>query len=78
MLISLASMDQQDIIASLEARAKAVNLPMSEVCRRAGVHPTTFSRWKLTDRNQKPIGATLVSLNKLDTTISDAERRGAR
>jgi len=70
-------MDQQGIIAAFEERAKAINLPMSEVCRRAGVHPTTFSRWKQTERNPEPIGATLTSLNKLDSALSAAENGAA-
>lgn len=66
-------MDQQTIIAELEARARAVGLPMSEVCSRAGVHPTTFSRWKLSDKNSDPVGASLKSLSAIDEAIAAAE-----
>lgn len=66
-------MDQQTIIAELEARAKALNLPMSEVCKRANVHPTTFSRWKLSDKNSDPIGATIKSLAAIDEVLREAE-----
>lgn len=66
-------MDQQTIIADLEARAKAVGLPMSEVCKRANVHPTTFSRWKLSDKNDDPIGATLKSLSAIEEVLREAE-----
>lgn len=66
-------MDQQTIIAELEARAKAVGLRMSEVCRRANVHPTTFSRWKLSDKNADPIGATIKSLSAIDEVLKTAE-----
>lgn len=69
-------MDQQEIIAALECRASAIALPMSEICRRAGVHPTTFSRWKLSKRNPLPIGATLSSLNKLEGAMVAAEKIG--
>jgi transposase-like protein len=71
-------MDQQTIIAELEARAKAVGLSMSEVCRRANVHPTTFSRWKLSARNSDPIGATVRSLSLLDEVLSSAEATGTQ
>jgi hypothetical protein len=66
-------MDQQEIIVALESRAKAIGLSMSDVCRRAGVHPTTFSRWKVSEKNPSPIGATLASLNKLEQAIAAAE-----
>ena len=65
-------MDQQTIIAEIEGRAEALNLSISELCRRASIHPTTFSRWKLSDRNPDPIGATIKSLRAL-TDILDAE-----
>jgi len=67
-------MDQQTIIADLEARAKAIGLPMSEVCRRANIHPTTFSRWKLSDKNDDPIGATIKSLSAIDEVLKAAEQ----
>lgn len=66
-------MDQQEIIARLEARAKSVGLPMSEACKRAGIHPTTFSRWKLSDRNPAPKGATIMSVSKLEDVIAAHE-----
>lgn len=66
-------MDQQEIIVGLEERAKRIGLPMSEVCKRAGVHPTTFSRWKLSDRNPSPKGATIPMVGRLDAVISAAE-----
>lgn len=68
-------MDQQQILSSLEVRARQVGLPMSEVCRRAGIHPTTFSRWKLSDKNQQPKGASIPSVAKLEAVISQAESR---
>ncbi len=67
-------MGQQEIIANLEARAKRIGLPMAEVCKRAGIHPTTFSRWKLSERNPAPKGATIASVEKLARVIDAAER----
>lgn len=66
-------MDQQTIIADLEARAAAVGLPISEVCRKANIHPTTFSRWKLSDKNPDPIGATIKSLSALEEVLRSVE-----
>lgn len=66
-------MDQQQIIEAIEARAKSLGVPMNGVCRRAGIHPTTFSRWKLSEKNPKPIGATLASLGKLEAALNAAE-----
>lgn len=73
MLILSIFMDQQQIIGSLEERAKRAGLTMSEACRRADVHPTTFSRWKESEKNPTPVGATLSSLSKLEAVIAAAE-----
>lgn len=67
-------MDQQQIIAGLEARAKAAGVSISAVCSRAGIAASTFSRWKPSDRNPNPIGATLRSLDKLGIAMSQIER----
>lgn len=61
------------MIEALEARAKAAGVSMRQVCERAGVHPTTFSRWKHSERNPAPIGATLGSINKLDSALRSFE-----
>lgn len=66
-------MDQQTIINELEARAQAVGLPISEVCRKANIHPTTFSRWKHSPKNPDPVGATIKSLSALDEVLRNAE-----
>lgn len=66
-------MDQQQIISALEDRAKRVGLSMSEACKRAGIHPTTFSRWKLSERNPQPKGAAIPTVSKLETVIADHE-----
>lgn len=69
-------MDQQDIIATIEDRAAKLKVPMSEVCQQAKVHPTTFSRWKKSDRNPQPIGATIKSLSAI-TDVLDRLEGGA-
>jgi len=71
-------MDQQTIIATMEARARKLGLSMSEVCRRASVHPTTFSRWKLSEKNPNPIGASMRSLTALDAELTRAEKARPR
>jgi len=42
----LVGMDLQKIIASLEARAAILGIPMYKVCEAAGVAPSTYYRWK--------------------------------
>jgi transcriptional regulator with XRE-family HTH domain len=64
-------MDQQAIIADLEARAKERGLTIQELCSRAGVHPTTFSRWKKSDKNPDPIGATVKLLSRLSEVLDN-------
>jgi transcriptional regulator with XRE-family HTH domain len=65
-------MDQQAIIADLEARAKERGLTIQELCSRANVHPTTFSRWKKSDKNPDPIGATVKLLSRLSDELEKA------
>ena len=66
-------MDQQTVISDLEARAEAAGVSIRQVCLRAGIHPTTFSRWKVSERNPDPTGATLQSLGKLDGALRGFE-----
>lgn len=66
-------MDQQQIIAELEARARAAGLTIGEACARAELHPTTFSRWKQSERNPNPVGANLTSISRLKAVIEAAE-----
>jgi hypothetical protein len=66
-------MDQQDIIATIESRAAKLELSINEVCQKAGVHPTTFSRWKKSEKNPQPIGATLKSLCAITEVLDRLE-----
>lgn len=70
-------MDQQDIIATIEGRAAKLGLSINDVCQQAGVHPTTFSRWKLSEKNPQPIGATLKSLSAITDALDRREARKA-
>lgn len=66
-------MDQQQILNDLAARAKNVGLTMSEVCKEAGIHPTTFSRWRQSDKNPEPKGAPIPSVARIEAVIAKRE-----
>jgi len=66
-------MDQQEIISGFERRAAALKLPIGEICQRAAVHPTTFSRWKLSEKNPDPISATMKSLQAIEVALAAEE-----
>jgi transposase-like protein len=66
-------MDQQDIIADIESRAAKLGLSIAELCQQAKVHPTTFSRWKKSEKNSQPIGATIKSLSALTDALESLE-----
>jgi transcriptional regulator with XRE-family HTH domain len=68
-------MDQQQIIADFERRASALGLSISEICRRANVHNTTFSRWKISEQNPNPSGATIKSLGAIDAVLTAEEAK---
>lgn len=66
-------MDQQDIIATIEERAAKLKLSINDLCVQAKVHPTTFSRWKKSEKNPQPIGATIKSLSALTDALDRLE-----
>ena len=66
-------MDQQTIIAAMEARAKALGLSMLYVCEQAGVHQTTFSRWKQSEQNPVPMDAKLGNIAKIIDVLGRLE-----
>lgn len=70
-------MDQESVISDIERRAREINVPIRELCRRAELNPTTFSRWKKSERNPEPIGANLHTIGRLYAAIEAivAERR---
>lgn len=73
----MGQMDQQDIIASIEERAAKLQLSIAEVCQQAKVHPTTFSRWKISEKNPQPIGATIKTLVAITDVLDELEARRA-
>ncbi|MDZ4308414.1 transposase [Allopontixanthobacter sp.] len=66
-------MDQQSIIVSLEERAKLSGFTISAACTRAGIHPSTFFRWKKTERNPNPTGAPILTVEKLYKSVAEME-----
>lgn len=59
-------MEGTDPIAALFERAQAHRVPMSHICKMAGVDPTTPSRWK-----RKKNGATVEAVTKLNAALSE-------
>lgn len=66
-------MDQQTVITSIEKRAEMADVSIRQLCLSAGVHPTTFSRWKLSEQNPTPVGATLASIARIEGALSEIE-----
>jgi hypothetical protein len=62
-------MTHEELFAEWEARAKAAGRDLSDVRKKAGVHPANFSNW----RNGKG-GMTLASIQKVEAAVSELER----
>lgn len=75
MPITCLNMEQQHPLDSLFASVKAHRIPMSRICERAGVDPTTPSRWKrgLT----RPSADKLFELQKALAEIASEETQAA-
>ena len=58
-------MDQQSTIRDIERRAKAARVPIAQLCRRAGIHPVTFFKWRKGPKNPDPVGANFHSIEAL-------------
>lgn len=76
-------MDQQSIIRDIERRAKAARVPLAQLCRRAGIHPVTFFKWRKGPKNPDPVGANLHSIEALYRELEkidadDAKRLAGR
>lgn len=75
-------MDQEAVIADIESKAWEAGVSIRRVCTLAGVHPTTFSRWKKSERNPDPIGANLRTIQQLYAALDElrqaAPKRRAR
>jgi non-canonical (house-cleaning) NTP pyrophosphatase len=67
-------MDQQEVISRYEARANALKLSIAELCKEAGIHPTTFSRWKVSEKNPRPVGMTFTSMSAIERALAAREQ----
>lgn len=68
-------MDQQSIVSDIQQRAKASRISIAALCRRAGIHPDTFFKWRKSPKNPEPVGANLHSIEALYRELNkiDAE-----
>lgn len=71
-------MDQQTIIDEIEQRAFELRVSIRFVCQRAGVHPTTFSRWKKSPNNPDPIAPNFTTVSKLYGALRSIAAEQAR
>jgi hypothetical protein len=65
---------QQQLIDEYVARATRLGLTIGDICTAAGVHRTTFSRWRLSARNPKPLDAKISSLSKIHEVLERYEQ----
>lgn len=70
-------MDQQEVIRRYEARASDLKLSIAELCKEAGIHPTTFSRWKASEKNTRPGGMTFTSMAAIERALAAREQARA-
>ena len=61
-------MEQEELFADWEARAKAIGLTLADVRAEAGVHAPNFSNWK-----QGKGGMTLSSIRKVENAVKSLE-----
>lgn len=66
-------MDQQSTVREIERRAKAARIPITQPCRRAGIHPTTFFKWRKGPKNPDPVGANFHSIEALYRELDKIE-----
>lgn len=71
-------MDQQAVILDIERRARSARVSIASLCRRAGISPSTFWRWKATDLNPDPTGASLLSIGALYAELGKIDAEDAR
>ena len=64
----MAMIDQQSILATFEARAKALDVRLYKVCETAGLAPSTYYRWL----DGTP--ANVDNLNAVDRALREMEK----
>ena len=62
-------MDQQEALAEIEREARRVGISIAMLCKRHGIHPSTFSRWKRTAGNPSPTAASYNDVIGLRGTL---------
>lgn len=67
-------MDMTEDIERIEQSAKAAGLSMRAACIRAGIHPTTVSRWKAGVSN--PLLETLRKLEAAIAAVNGTDQAG--
>lgn len=72
-------MDQQQTVADIEHRAWEERVSINFLCQKAGIYPSTFWRWKKTEKNPDPVEPNMASIRKLysalDTIAAENKRR---
>jgi transposase-like protein len=71
-------MDQQSVIRDIERRAKAARVPLAQLCRKAGIHPVTFFKWRKGPKNPDPVGANLHSIEALYRELEKIDAEDAK
>lgn len=61
-------MEQQQLIADWEARAKAAGVSIAKVCKEAEIPQPSFSKWK-----KGLNGITLGSITRIERALSELE-----
>lgn len=70
-------MEQEALVADIEARAREAGVTIRDLCKKANVWPGTVSRWKATDKNPNPIGPTFSTIRKLNDALAELGGRAA-
>lgn len=65
-------MEQDELFADWEARAKAIGLTLADVRAEAEVHAPNFSNWR-----RGKGGMTLASIRKVESAVRNLEARAA-
>ncbi len=74
-------MDPQKTVLDIENRAWEARVSIRFLCQSAGVHPSTFWRWKKTKSNPEPVVPNLATVARLYgalDALSAQHRRGKR
>lgn len=65
---AMFSLDTERWVAEVEDRAKALDLPLDELCRRAGIALSTFYHWKAGDNEP-----TLPLIRRIEAALDEGK-----